>query len=106
MARSKEFGKGIAALFGEDDEDIPQPSKQNESNSKEIEKKVDPEKRATFIVSSDHLEKLKGVAFWERKKIKEVLAEALDEYFKGLDKDGTGSYIENAMQSYRSPNRR
>lgn len=38
------------------------------------------ETRATFIVNEDLLEKLKNVAYWDRKKIKEVIGEALSEY--------------------------
>jgi len=36
--------------------------------------------RATFILRKDHLEKLKTLAYWERKTIKEVIDEALGSY--------------------------
>jgi len=39
--------------------------------------------RATFILKKDHLEKLKALAYWERKTIKEVVDEALGSYLKG-----------------------
>ena len=39
--------------------------------------------RATFILRKDHLEKLKSVSYWERKRIKEVVDEALGLYLKG-----------------------
>lgn len=39
--------------------------------------------RATFIVSEDHLKKLKAVAYWDRKPIKDVVAEALGAYLEG-----------------------
>jgi hypothetical protein len=39
--------------------------------------------RATFILRDDHLEKLKALAYWERKKIKEVIGEAFSSYLKG-----------------------
>jgi hypothetical protein len=39
--------------------------------------------RATFILRKDHLEKLKASAYWERKKIKEMIDEALGLYLKG-----------------------
>ncbi len=39
--------------------------------------------RATFILRKDHLEKIKSVSYWERKKIKEVVDEALRLYLKG-----------------------
>jgi hypothetical protein len=39
--------------------------------------------RATFILRKDYLEKLKELASWERKTIKEVIDEALGSYLKG-----------------------
>jgi AmiR/NasT family two-component response regulator len=38
--------------------------------------------RATFIVRKEHLEKIKALAYWERKKVKEVVEEALEYYLK------------------------
>jgi len=39
--------------------------------------------RATFILRSDYLEKIKALAYWERKKVKEVVDELLEFYLKG-----------------------
>jgi len=39
--------------------------------------------RATFILRKDYLEKVKGLAYWERKKMKEVIDEALGAYLRG-----------------------
>jgi hypothetical protein len=39
--------------------------------------------RATFILRKDYLDKLKALAYWERKTIKEVTDEALRLYLKG-----------------------
>lgn len=39
--------------------------------------------RATFIVREDYLDKLKALAYWERKKLREVINEALGSYLKG-----------------------
>ena len=39
--------------------------------------------RATFIVRQSHLEKVKSVAYWDRKQLKEVIDEALTAYLKG-----------------------
>ena len=36
--------------------------------------------RATFILRKDNLSKLKAVSYWDRKKIKEVIDEALGAY--------------------------
>ena len=38
--------------------------------------------RATFILRELHLEKLKALAYWERKTIKEVMDEVLGSYLK------------------------
>ncbi len=38
--------------------------------------------RATFIVREDYIDKLKAVAYWDRKQIKEVIDEALTAYLK------------------------
>jgi hypothetical protein len=47
--------------------------------------------RATFILRRAYLERLKASAYWERKKIKEVIDEALALYLKGK-KPRTKSY--------------
>ncbi len=39
--------------------------------------------RATFILRKDYLNKLKAVSYWDRKKMKEVMDEALGAYLKG-----------------------
>ena len=39
--------------------------------------------RATFILKKEYLDKIKGLAYWERKKVKEVMDEALEAYLKG-----------------------
>lgn len=39
--------------------------------------------RATFIIRDEHLDKVKALAYWDRKEIKEVIDEALRSYLKG-----------------------
>jgi len=39
--------------------------------------------RATFIIRIAYLKKLKALAYWERKKVKEVVDEALGLYLRG-----------------------
>ncbi len=46
--------------------------------------------RATFILNKNHLEKLKPLAYWERKTIKELMDEALGVYLKGKRVKPTG----------------
>lgn len=47
---------------------------------------LEGEKRATFIVKEEHLEKLKAVAYWDRLKIKDALGAALDKYLEAYEK--------------------
>jgi uncharacterized protein YnzC (UPF0291/DUF896 family) len=39
--------------------------------------------RNTFILRIDYLEKIRALAYWERKKVKDVVDEALGSYLKG-----------------------
>jgi hypothetical protein len=39
--------------------------------------------RATFILRNDYLEKIKALAYWERKKVKEIVDELLGFHLKG-----------------------
>ncbi len=39
--------------------------------------------RATFILREDYLEKIKSLAYWKRRNIKEVMDEVLEKYLKG-----------------------
>jgi hypothetical protein len=39
--------------------------------------------RATFVLRKDYLNKLKAVSYWDRKKMKEVIDEALGSYLRG-----------------------
>jgi len=47
---------------------------------------ITEEVRATFIVNSDHLEKLKAVSYWQRKKIKNIVDEAFQHYIDSYEK--------------------
>ena len=39
--------------------------------------------RATFILREDYLEKIKSLAYWKRRNIKEVMDDVLGEFLKG-----------------------
>jgi hypothetical protein len=39
--------------------------------------------RATFILREDYLKKIKSLAYWKRKNIKQVMDDVLQEYLKG-----------------------
>lgn len=38
--------------------------------------------RATFIIKQDHCQKLKALAYWDRRTVKELIDEALNSYLK------------------------
>ncbi|OLY91199.1 hypothetical protein SAMN05444008_11273 [Cnuella takakiae] len=44
------------------------------------------EERATFIMKTELLEKIRNVAYWDRLKIKDVIEVALVEYFARYEK--------------------
>ena len=78
----KNFTGGLNSLLG----DLPEKTKKGRpvTQTKEITKSSqegtkENETRATFIVNEELLEKLKAVAYWERRMIKEVIASALEE---------------------------
>lgn len=65
----KNFKTAFDTLLGEEE------TKSHKNNKvKEV--------RSTFIVNKDHLEKLKAIAFWEKKMIKSILSEILSDYFE------------------------
>lgn len=49
------------------------------------EKNIVEETRATFIVKKFNIERLKAIAYWERKAIKDVLDEALNNYIQNYE---------------------
>jgi len=54
------------------------------ANANSLEKGLqDGWTRATFVLRKDYLSKLKAVSYWDRKKMKEVIDDALGNYLKG-----------------------
>jgi hypothetical protein len=85
----KNFTGGLNSLLG----DQPEKPKKGRpvTQTKEITKSSqegtkENETRATFIVNEELLEKLKAVAYWERRMIKEVIASALEEIVDKYEK--------------------
>lgn len=77
----KNFTGGLNALPG--DNDKPKRGRPKTS-TREITKSSqegtkEKETRATFIVNEELLDKLKAIAYWDRKLIKEVVDTALQE---------------------------
>lgn len=91
--------KGIGALFNEVNELLrqspggevkqktgrPQVVKKEITNTAE-EGTLPGEIRATFILGKDLLSKVKALAYWERKKIKDVVITALSEHVSRYEK--------------------
>ena len=78
----KDFTGGLNSLLG----DQPEKPKRGRpvTQTKEITKSSqegtkEKETRATFIVNEELLDKLKAIAYWDRKLIKEVVDTALQE---------------------------
>ena len=77
----KNFTGGLNSLLG--DNDKPKRGRPKTS-TREITKSSqegtkEKETRATFIVNEELLDKLKAIAYWDRKLIKEVVDTALQE---------------------------
>lgn len=70
----KNFKTAFDSLLGENE-----PKTQEKPSRNDV--------RATFIIKADHQEKLKSVAYIERKMIKDVLDEALSNYFESYEKN-------------------
>ena len=85
----KNFTGGLDSLLGE----RPQRPKRGRpaTSTREITKSSqegtkEGETRATFIVKEELLEKLKAIAYWDRKLIKEVVTSALEEAVNKYEK--------------------
>ena len=52
-----------------------------------LELKMMKERRATFIVKTSHIDKLKAISYWERKMIKNIIDEALKNYIDSYEQN-------------------
>jgi len=85
----KNFTGGLSSLLGEQ----PEKPKRGRptTNTREITKSSQEglkgtETRATFILKEELLDKLKAIAYWDRKLIKEVIDQALQEAVNKYEK--------------------
>ena len=85
----KNFSGGLGSLLGD------QPQKPKVGRPKTQKKKVTKtseegtladETRATFIVNKSDLEKLKAIAYWDRMRIKDVMAQMLKDRIAKYEK--------------------
>lgn len=96
----KDFKGGIDSLLGV--KPIPRKRGRPKTQFKEITKASEVgtkegEIRATFLLSEIQLEKVKALAWYERRKIKDILSEALNSY---ISKRGS-KIINKALKQYR-----
>jgi predicted nucleic acid-binding protein len=87
----KNFTGGLNSLLGETPEEPKKPGSRPKTAAKEITKTSqegtkESETRATFIVNEEQLEKLKSIAYWDRLLIKDVVAQALEDYLTRYEK--------------------
>lgn len=85
----KDFKGGLNTLLGEGTQiQSPitrrgRPKTQHKIVNKTSEEGTRPgETRATFIITEELLEKVKAIAYWDRKLIKEVMIESLQDAVK------------------------
>ncbi len=84
----KDFKGGIDSLLG--DKSIPRKRGRPRTQFKEITKTTEigtkeGESRATLIINDNQLETIKAIAWYERRKIKDVVSEALKKYIGSRD---------------------
>ncbi len=80
---------GLDSLLGDQPEKPKRgrPVTQTKENNTGVrEGTKEGELRATFIVKEKLLEKLKAIAYWDRKLIKDVIASALEETIDKYEK--------------------
>ena len=84
----KSFAGGLDSLLqlstedGEEEKATQTISKVSDKTPKNMSQKglLEGEIRTTFIVKEETLEKFKAIAYWERKQIKFIAQEALEDY--------------------------
>ena len=82
-----------------------EPKKEKVSAAKNTPKPKKESKTAkttvtTFRINNDNLEAIKAVAFWDRKKIQDVLNEALETYLKTIP----ANTLKKAQAEYKKRN--
>ena len=100
----KDFTGGINSLLGEGKTDKPEEVKAPERKAEPVSRKeitkttqegtYEGDIRATFIIKENKLELLKALAYWERKKIKDILDESIDSLLNAKDPELLKKVIE------------
>ncbi len=99
MARKKSFSGGINSLLEStvNDTGIEEKASKERGRGK-TQKKIGADSTiASFVIRTDTLEIMRALAYWERKKIKDVLEEAMQQ----LQLEKGDNVITKALEEYR-----
>ncbi len=77
----KNFTSGIDSLFQASDKKVEKEKTENR------EQKTLSYSRTTLIVNSDTYEKIKAIAYWERKSIKDLIEEGFNQIISKYSKE-------------------
>lgn len=88
----KQFAGGFNTLLGETKERIEKAKQTPEKKPKYY---MHP--RATFLLDEDKIETLKAIAHWERKRIMDVIEEAVNDAINKRSPED----VEKAVKSYK-----
>lgn len=105
--RNKSFSAGIDAIFGvesglEANKDSKEKKEVVVEESPKKRKLPAQEARTTIVLEKNLMEHAKAIAFWERKKLKDILAESIQLFIESkISEEGDG-YLEKALDSFKS----
>lgn len=91
----KDFKGGLDSLLQPSTDNQPKAPKRKQGRPKTSTREItkssqentrEGETRATFIMSMEQVEKIKAVAYYERKKIKNIIERAIQDYLGAWEK--------------------
>jgi transposase len=91
----KNFSSGIDSLFQDSKKEV------TKEISKEKEKQIASFCRTTLIVNNDTYEKIKAIAYWERKAIKDII----ENTFKHILSEYSSEKLNEILEYYRQNNK-
>ena len=106
----KDFTGGLGSLLGDNKKEEPKRKKRGRprTQTKKVlnasqEGTKENETRATFILNETLLDKIKAIAWWDRKSYKDVIKEALEDY---IDKKKPKARPEEVREADQARNQR
>jgi len=98
MARKKSFSGGINSLLEGSVRDPSSGKGESRPDEKAPARPRGPKtKIASFVVNTSTLDIMRALAYWERKKIKDILEESMQQLIAGKG----DAYVEKALVEYR-----